>query len=161
MLLTLDGGFRYGEITSLAGAPGMGKTALAYHAVEGHLLARCRGAGAGAGAADEEGGEAAVIDTTATFSLVWLRDVLVERLRGRERGVGRAKNGVGEGAGLDAGVVEKATAMMDRVRLMRVFDMAGVMEAIGEIGETREGRTASEKEATKEKVVEMAAVHKG
>ncbi len=37
-------------------------------------------------------------------------------------------------------VVEKATSMLDRVKVMRVFDFAGVVEAISEIKELMEGR---------------------
>ena len=47
---------------------------------------------------------------------------------------------------------DKATSMLDRVKVMRVFDFAGVVEAIGEVGEmweivARARRDAGEKEA--------------
>ena len=37
------------------------------------------------------------------------------------------------------GFVDEATTMLDRVRVMRVFDFAGVIEAVGELSEMREG----------------------
>ncbi len=37
------------------------------------------------------------------------------------------------------GFVDEATTMLDRVKVMRVFDFAGVIEAVGELGEMREG----------------------
>ena len=33
--------------------------------------------------------------------------------------------------------IDEATAMLDRVKVMRVFDLAGVIEAVGEVGEMR------------------------
>ena len=57
---------------------------------------------------------------------------------------------------------EKATSMLDRVKVMRVFDFAGVVEAIGEVGEmweavsrAREG--AKEREAPSNKATEGIA----
>ncbi len=38
-------------------------------------------------------------------------------------------------AGEDDAFVEEATKMLDRVKVMRVFDLAGVAEAVGEVGE--------------------------
>ena len=37
------------------------------------------------------------------------------------------------------GFVDEATTMLDRVKVMRVFDFAGVIEAVGELGEMRQG----------------------
>lgn len=37
------------------------------------------------------------------------------------------------------GFVEEATTMLDRVKVMRVFDFAGVIEAVGELSEMSEG----------------------
>ncbi len=62
----------------------------------------------------------------------------------------------------DAGereATDRATSMLDRVKVMRVFDFAGVVEAIGEVGEMWEAvlraredaneREAHSKQATK------------
>lgn len=43
-------------------------------------------------------------------------------------------------------LMEKATVMLDRVRVMRVFDFAGVVEAIGEISEICERKPKMEEE---------------
>ena len=51
---------------------------------------------------------------------------------------------------------EQATSMLDRVKVMRVFDFAGVVEAIGEVGEMWEAviqarEDAKEKQAQSKK----------
>ena len=45
--------------------------------------------------------------------------------------------------------IDEATAMLDRVKVMRVFDLAGVIEAVGEVGEMRrsESQVAEKAEA--------------
>ena len=53
-----------------------------------------------------------------------------------EKHVG-AKSEVDEDA---ASLIEEATGLLDRVKLMRVFDFAGLVEAVGEVGEQREER---------------------
>ncbi|KAL2055919.1 hypothetical protein ABVK25_003561 [Lepraria finkii] len=138
----LSGGFRYGEITSIAGASATGKSLLAYHATASHLLAFPRG-------------EAAFIDTTGSFSPFRLRDVLVFRLEAKFQRESYQQSGyVYEKAPLNAKeakkrYVDEATAMLDRVKVMRVFDLAGVIEAVGEVGEMRrsESQVAEKAEA--------------
>jgi hypothetical protein len=53
---------------------------------------------------------------------------------------------------------DKATSMLDRVKVMRVFDFAGVVEAIGEVGEmweavSREWDDAKERKAQSKKAI--------
>lgn len=43
-------------------------------------------------------------------------------------------------------LTEKATVMLDRVRVMRVFDFAGLVEAIGEVSEICERKTKMDEE---------------
>ena len=129
----LGGGYRYGEITSIAGPTGTGKSLLGFHAIVSHLLAEIQGEGK---QVDRIAGrEVALIDTTGGFSVLRLRDVLVFRLKARWQrrggyGDGRAREGGGDFA-------EEAAEMLGRVRVMRVFDLVGVMEALGEIGEKK------------------------
>ena len=100
-----------------------------------------------------ENGEIAFIDTTGSFSPLRLRDVLAYRLRAQSQ---RAKfkqagyiyeivspnsNTMGQEA------IEKATSMLDRVKVMRVFDFPGVVEAIGEVGEMWEAVSRAREEA--------------
>ncbi|MCJ1387699.1 hypothetical protein MMC18_000542 [Xylographa bjoerkii] len=158
----LHGGFRYGEITSLAGASGMGKTLvrpfshnlkaqISLHAVASHLVAYASG-------------EAAIIDTTGSFSPLRLRDIIVHRLR--QTGLVRYQQSgyVYEKVSTELEIESleslraKATEMLDRVKVMRVFDFAGVIEAIGEAGDLckRDGRSSEEVDA--ERVREMEEV---
>ena len=89
-------------------------------------------------------GEVAVIDTTGSFSPLRLRDVLAFRLEARSQrenyqqdGYTYEQNQVRNSQNKDL-QVEQATSMLDRVKVMRVFDFAGFVEAIGEVRETRE-----------------------
>ena len=144
--LALEGGFRYGEITALAGASGTGKTLLAYHAIASHLLAHT-------------GGEATFIDTTGAFSPVRLREVLSYRLRARYHRSSHEHSGyiydnvVVKGERGEEWFLDEATGLLESVKVMRVFDLAGLVEAVGEVGEMREKHLG---EARKDVVEEVA-----
>ncbi|MCJ1284195.1 hypothetical protein MMC26_003526 [Xylographa opegraphella] len=124
----IHGGFRYGELISLAGASGMGKTLISLHAIASHLIAH-------------PAGEAAIIDTTGSFSPLRLRDVIVNHLRQpsavRYQQSGYVYEKVPVAVDIENGefLRTKAIDMLDRVKVMRVFDFAGVIEAIGEAGD--------------------------
>ncbi|MCJ1244164.1 hypothetical protein MMC30_001362 [Trapelia coarctata] len=131
--ITLDkalrGGFRYGEITSMAGASGMGKTLIALHAAASHLISCTKS-------------EVAIIDTTGTFSPLRLRNVISHHISQlptsesyRQSGYVYEKVPANAKAGSSESLQEKATVMLDRVHVMRVFDFPGVVEAIGEVSE--------------------------
>lgn len=175
----LSGGFRYGEITSIAGASGTGKTLvslnnvllsgsflpsllwidailvlpiprvhiifankdkwtisnprqLVYHVIASHLLAFPIG-------------EVAFIDSSGSFSPLRLRNVLVFRLQAKHQRESDQQSGyVYEKVQPNAeeakqGFVDEVTTMLDRVKVMRIFDFAGVIEAVGELSEMREG----------------------
>lgn len=93
---------------------------------------------------NHENGEVAFIDTTGSFSPLRLRDVLACRLLAQSQRARYQQAGYmyekllpgSDAVGHDA--TEKATSMLDRVKVMRVFDFAGVVEAIGEVGQTWE-----------------------
>ncbi|KAL9135131.1 MAG: hypothetical protein Q9175_003684 [Cornicularia normoerica] len=127
----LDGGFRYGEITSIAGASGTGKTLLAYHAIASHLLTH-------------KLGEVAFIDTTGSFSPLRLRNTMAYRLEAKIQHNSYQESGYMYEKRTSAlenakeAIIEKATSMLDRVKVMRVFDFAGGVEAISEVNELME-----------------------
>lgn len=104
---------------------------LGYHAIASHLL-------------EHKLGEVAFIDTTGSFSPLRLRKVLAYRLGAKiqhnsyhESGYMYEKRTSGLEKSKEA-MVEEATSMLDRVKVMRVFDFAGVVEAISEINELME-----------------------
>lgn len=89
----------------------------------------------------DKNGEVALIDTTGSFSPLRLRNVIISRLSKQSHQSTYQQTGYvykllpassNEGTG---DLVEKATSLLDRVKVMRVFDFAGVVEAVGEIGE--------------------------
>ena len=104
---------------------------LVYHIVASHLLAFPLG-------------EVAFIDSFGSFSPLRLRDVLVFRLQAKYHRESYQQSGyVYEKAQPKAeesrqGFIDEATTMLDRVKVMRVFDFAGIVEAVGELGEMRE-----------------------
>ena len=104
---------------------------MTYHATASHLLVY-------------KLSEVALIDTTGSFSPLRLRDVLVFRLEAQSQRDKYQRSGyVYEKSSsktrlMREQLVEEATSMLGRVKVMRVFDLAGVVEAVGEIGEMRE-----------------------
>ncbi|MCJ1398170.1 hypothetical protein MMC11_001367 [Xylographa trunciseda] len=148
----LHGGFRYGEITSLAGVSGTGKTLISLHAVTSYLI-------------EQPVGEAAIIDTTGSFSPLRLRDIIVRRLRLPDLVRYQQSGYVYEKVSADVQVQSleslraRATEMLDRVKVMRVFDFAGVIEAIGEAGDlcVKKAQSSEEVEAGRVRKMEEVA----
>lgn len=96
-------------------------------------------------------GEVAFIDTTGSFSPLRLRNVLAYRLEAKiqhnsyqETGYMYEKRTSALESSKEA-MIEKATSMLDRVKVMRVFDFAGVAEAISEVNELMEEVTQKPK----------------
>ncbi|KAL9581339.1 MAG: hypothetical protein Q9212_003960 [Teloschistes hypoglaucus] len=134
----LDGGFRYGEITSIAGAKGTGKTLFAFHAIASHLLAH-------------DSGEVVLI-ATSDIHLPRLRDVLISRLERhdqgpefQESGYVYSKQSAREQPNPD--LAQRVTPMLERVRLSRVFDFPGVAEAVAEFTTNLEENDRRDQEA--------------
>ena len=121
---------------------------ISYHTIASQLLA-------------QDHGEAALIDTTGSFSPVRLRDVLAYRLQARHERTGHKHSGYVYEKSIAKGdrgtFIDEATSMLDRVKVMRVFDLAGVVEAVSEIGEMIE---ASSAEQRKDSVEEDSAKKK-
>ena len=98
---------------------------MALQALAGHLLA-------------DSSCEAAIIDTAGSFSPLRLRDIIAHRLAAQRHAINNQVRPVH--AKSTEGIIkvgedmtEEATRMLDRVRVMRVFDFAGVVEATSEI----------------------------
>ena len=78
-----------------------------------------------------------MIDTAGTFSPTRLRDIIASRLSaredtGRDQSMARKDSHKAVVEYRESGI-EAATNMLDRVRVMRVFDLTGVLEATSEI----------------------------
>ncbi|KAL9029107.1 MAG: hypothetical protein Q9196_002620 [Gyalolechia fulgens] len=135
----LDEGFRYGEITSIAGPTGTGKTTLAYQAIASHLMAH-------------DAGEIALIATTE-LSLARIRDVLAGRIATQDQGPEfqesrylyrkqpSTKQAIPETS-------HRVMSMLERVHICRVFDFAGVEEAVTEFGANLEDNDRSDEVET-------------
>ncbi|KAI9806345.1 MAG: hypothetical protein M1825_006460 [Sarcosagium campestre] len=107
-----DGGLERGRITALSGGPRTGKTLLAMHTIATALLAR-------------PDAQAAIIDTTGSFSAASLRDVVAVRLNDNSD----KKNLVEDDVADDARIF----GVLDRVKVMRVWDFYGMTDAVGEL----------------------------
>ena len=84
----------------------------------------------------------AFIDTTGSFSPLRLRDVIAFRLgeisqqsRFHQTGYVYTKVQSNAEAVAKTLLLDKAIKILDRAKVMRVFDFAGVVEAVGEVGE--------------------------
>ena len=83
----------------------------------------------------------AFIDTSGTFSPVRLRDILALRLHALRRRTTCQQSGYvyakqpADPEPVTEALVQESTLLLDRVKLMRVFDVAGLVEAVGEITE--------------------------
>ncbi|KAI4116026.1 MAG: hypothetical protein LQ345_003488 [Seirophora villosa] len=119
----LEGGFRYGEVTAIAGANGTGKTTLAFQAIASHLVVH-------------EHGEVALIATTDP-PLAHLRDILIVRLQRSRRGPAFTESGYVYKKHVTTtpptrDTMDRISKMLEHVQISRVFDFAGVVEAVSE-----------------------------
>jgi hypothetical protein len=116
---------------------------LAFHAIASHLLS-------------SRNTKVALIDTAGALSLARLRDILVFRLHkesictigDKPDGSKSEKAVVKSGPAYDA-LIKTVEKLLNRVKYMRVFDLAGVIEAVGEVGETWNVQTQSTDEKVK------------
>ncbi|KAI9891380.1 MAG: hypothetical protein M1814_002893 [Vezdaea aestivalis] len=107
----LGGGLHSSSITAISGASGAGKTLLAFQVITTYLLA-------------QPTSYVALVDTTGLFSPRWLFDTVCERLRSRPSPPS------------DTELDQEAISALDRVKVMRVFDLVGVVEALAEVRDT-------------------------
>lgn len=92
---------------------------------------------------------AAIIDSTGNLDVLRIYAIILSRLQNDPEL--RQSQGLIDGP-TDLSVEELAAKILDRVKIMRVFDLVGVMEAIGEIRQELEGR--SRKPQSQEKTEE-------
>ncbi|KAL9098238.1 MAG: hypothetical protein Q9163_006069 [Psora crenata] len=123
-----------------AAPPLLGSTLLA--SAEAHGILRPLPASSGSLVIDESAlqaashllthvsGEVVFIDTAGSCSPIRLRDVLVSRLNPHppEKTAGAGRLGDGED-------IKEANSVLDRVKVMRVFDLAGIAEAVSEVAD--------------------------
>lgn len=124
---------------------------LAYHAATSHLLARN---------VIGKTSDVVIVDTNGSFSPLRLRDIFVYRLRARaqreavlrQSGYVYQKSEASDPVRED-GLMAEATNLLDRVRVMRVFDLAGVAEAVGEVSEIMDRTRVVREEGPQERLV--------
>lgn len=81
----------------------------------------------------------AVVDTTGSFDVVGLYKLILKRLENEPEKVAEMRVSSGDSG---QGIEGVAAKVLDRVKIMRVFDFVGMREAVGELGDGLEGRMA-------------------
>lgn len=84
--------------------------------------------------------QVAVIDTTGTFDLLRLHEMIVARVRSkilteRARQIGNLQPEMSPPPPLTEDAEKSAENALERVKILRVFDFVGVLEAVGELSE--------------------------
>ena len=83
--------------------------------------------------------EAAYIDTDGSFSPFLLRRIIEHRLTvqsNQSKALGKRFSVTEQNQRTEGGMSNQVASLLDRVKLMRVFDMAGLSDAVGEVPET-------------------------
>lgn len=112
----VDPGF--GGLSCITGEKGVGKTGLAFAFLVTHLLSSTTS-------------QAVLIDATGTLNVLRLYNTVMSRLRRLPDGSNTTKEEDKEAA---------AAEILDRVKIMRVFDVLGMVEAVSEIRENLESQ---------------------
>ncbi|KAH9873257.1 hypothetical protein J1614_005655, partial [Plenodomus biglobosus] len=89
-----------------------------------------------------EGSMAAVVDTTGNFDVLALYRVILARLQDSPAIMHSLRSTLDD-AKLESSVEDVAAKVLDRVKIMRVFDFIGVKEAVDEVRDELEGRRAA------------------
>lgn len=110
---SLYGGFDYGFISCISADTESGSKELSYCLIASHLLLSNRA-------------EATVVDTTNSFDVRRLHTRLVALLREK---------------GNDGDAKEQAVRVLERMRIMKAFDLVGVSECIAELREALDTRS--------------------
>lgn len=144
----LEGGFDHGRISLISGEPKTGKTTLVLHALATYLVS------------GPDNAQAAVIDASGEFDVLRFHGIVLARLKAREEAtklrrkanqiLDRDWTGAGFAKGGEGNLEEEAARMLDRVKVIRVFDFIGVMEGVGEVRaelEKADSSVASEAES--------------
>ncbi|OJD32063.1 dna repair protein rad51 [Diplodia corticola] len=103
-----------GGVACISGEKGIGKTALAFAFLTTHLLS-------------QPANQAVVIDTTGTFDVLRLYNSILSRIRADPSPAAEDQEAVAE-------------ETLGKVKIMRVFDFLGMIEAVSEVRETLENQ---------------------
>jgi hypothetical protein len=95
-----------------------------------------------------ENSTAAVIDTTGNFDVLRLYTLIVAQLSRRPDAQASLHSSLKSGP--EATIEDLAARLLDRVKIMRVFDFVGVREAVGEISDGIEKKKSVEPAPTTE-----------
>ncbi|KAF1935688.1 hypothetical protein EJ02DRAFT_471004, partial [Clathrospora elynae] len=136
----LAGGLEGGAVVGVSGEAGGGGSEICQTLLVNSLL-------------QYDGSTAAVIDTTGNFDVLKLYTRIVAQLQRSPEILASIRLVSSSEFGYK--VEDVAAKVLDRVKIMRVFDFVGVTEAVGEIRDELEGQRAvnHEKEEWKESVV--------
>ncbi|KAF2476944.1 uncharacterized protein BDR25DRAFT_321491 [Lindgomyces ingoldianus] len=108
----LGGGLRKGSLVGMSGEVGSGQVGLLLSLLSSHLL-------------DHPTSTAAIIDTTGNFDVLRIYTILASRIRDTSPNTLAISD--------QSNPEDAAAKVLDRIKIMRVFDLVGVMEAISEI----------------------------
>ncbi|KAF2114441.1 hypothetical protein BDV96DRAFT_494463 [Lophiotrema nucula] len=128
----LEGGLERGGMVGVSGEVGAGSNEMCTALLVSSLLQDTMTA-------------AAVVDTAGNFDIVRVYTLILSRVQQDEELLQRLR--AEEASGSESSVEDTAAKVLDRLKIMRVFDFVGVMEAVGEIRDGLEGRS-KRKEAT-------------
>ncbi|KAH7382222.1 hypothetical protein BKA66DRAFT_570517 [Pyrenochaeta sp. MPI-SDFR-AT-0127] len=126
----LDGGLEDGRVVSGSFEPGGGGNELCQTLLVNSLL-------------KYDNSTAAVIDTTGNFDILRLYSLILTHLQ-RNPTVLSSFQPINATSDSEVKVDDVAARVLDRVKIMRVFDFVGVSEAVSEIRDVLEGRIAVE-----------------
>ncbi|KNG51048.1 hypothetical protein DDE82_007679 [Stemphylium lycopersici] len=126
---TLGGGFESGRIIAISGEAGAGANEICSTLLVSCLL-------------QHENSTAAVVDTTGNFDIMRLYTLIVAGLTRKPDTLASLCSTAGLASG--ASTEHVAAKVLDRVKIMRVFDFVGVKEAVEEIRDEMEGGRSGE-----------------
>ncbi|RYN58541.1 hypothetical protein AA0118_g7252 [Alternaria tenuissima] len=141
----LSGGLHSGRIVRISGEAGAGASQICCTLLIDSLL-------------QYENSAAAVIDTTGNFDVVRLYAMIVARLSQRPRLTASLHSAINPEPG--ASIEDLSARILDRVKIMRVFDFVGVREAIEELKDDIAGQNVAEPTLANEKMKEALPVEK-
>ncbi|KAF2676143.1 hypothetical protein K458DRAFT_322730 [Lentithecium fluviatile CBS 122367] len=124
----LGGGFEKGRVVGVSSDTGGGSVDLCLTLLANSLL-------------QDPNSTAAIIDTTGNVDIMRLYTFILSSLQSDTALLGILRT---NHASADPSVEDVAAKVLDRVKIMRVFDLVGVVEAVGEIRDGLEGKWGRE-----------------
>ncbi|KAI4628785.1 hypothetical protein J4E83_003338 [Alternaria metachromatica] len=136
------GGIQSGRVVGVSGEAGAGGSEICCTLLASSLL-------------QYENSTAAVVDTTGNFDVLRLYTMIVAQLSRRPDILTSLRSSLNQGP--ETATEDLAAKILDRVKIMRVFDFVGVREAIGEIRDGIEKKKDVERaSSTEEKKATLA-----